>query len=163
MRARWAVLLAAVSTATVMLAVAGMAWAGGDEPPPPPPPDAPYDCGTSPDPTPPPGKKPKVYNVNPEEGCVIEDTTPTVRASVTDGNSNLAKKHIRLFFDGTRKTGFSYNRSTDELVWVSPSEVSETVHTVKVVATDRTRKKGSSSWFFCVGFLGGGCNPPPGG
>jgi hypothetical protein len=157
---RFAVLLAVGAMAAHMMEVAGMAWAQVADcavghpdcidAPPPTPPDPPYDCDRLMTDV---GPKPVVYKYNPSDGCVISDTTPTIRATVTDGDSNLRKRNIRLFFDGARVPGadFSYSRSTDELVYVRAQAVTGAgEHAVRVAAKDRDGRKGARNWAFVV-------------
>ena len=150
-------LLASVAVAVAMLALTGAASAKGYANPDPPSPDPRYECVSPPHQIPPPdlayNQKPYVIRVNPDRGCQITDTTPTVRATVGDDTANLRKRNIRFFFDGERKRTYDYSRSTDGLVYVRAKPVALGKHTVKIVARDHsgdTIKKRTKRWTFEV-------------
>lgn len=75
--------------------------------------------------------------------------TPTIGATVSDRETNLAKSNIRLFVDGKAKTTFVYSRTTDRLTFKSGTLAFGT-HTVRVVATDAQGKSAVKVWNFRV-------------
>jgi hypothetical protein len=79
----------------------------------------------------------------------IASRTPTMAARVSDKETNLAAANIRLFVDGSRKSGFAYDRTRDRLTYKSAS-LTRTRHTVKIVATDAQGKSAAKSWKFTV-------------
>lgn len=113
--------------AVTVLAMAGVAWAAP--------------CG--------PGC-PIIKNVSPLPNSTTSDATPKIAATVKDRQTNLAKKHIKLFVDGVRVTTFSYNRSTDRLSYTPAIALANGRHTAKIVATDNDRKTNRKSWAFTV-------------
>ena len=92
-------------------------------------------------------KGPRVYKLSPRR--VTRDRTPTVRATVEDAQVNLAKRDIKLYFDGKRKKRFSYNRRTDELSY-NTGRLAKKRHTVKIVAVDRAGNRTVKVWRFRV-------------
>ncbi len=64
----------------------------------------------------------------------------SIRAVVRDNVSDLEKGDIRLFVDGKRKKGFSYDRSTDRLVFTARD----------LFAIDGAGNVASRSWSFTV-------------
>ena len=58
---------------------------------------------------------PRIGNVRPADGARLHDRTPRIRATVTDRQTNLAKRHIRFYVDGKRIARFAYNKSTNRL------------------------------------------------
>ncbi|CAN5528472.1 hypothetical protein BH24ACT20_BH24ACT20_02690 [soil metagenome] len=93
--------------------------------------------------------KPTVTPLTPKPGSKTRDTTPTIRAKVTDKATNLAKSNIRLFVDGKRKANFAYNRSTDRLTYKA-GRLSFKRHTVRIVARDAADNVASKTWRFTV-------------
>lgn len=75
--------------------------------------------------------------------------TPTIAATVSDRETNLAKSNMRLFVDGRAKGTFAYSSATDRLSYRS-SRLSFGKHTVRVVATDAQGKSAVKSWSFRV-------------
>lgn len=78
-----------------------------------------------------------------------KDRRPTIAATVSDRDTNLAKTNIRLFVDGKAKTAFTYDRTTDRLKYES-GRLSFGKHAVRVVATDAQGKRRIESWSFKV-------------
>jgi len=68
---------------------------------------------------------------------------------VRDNRSDLARRHIRLYADGRRKTTFAYDRTTDLLRYTS-GRLPFGRHTVKVVATDPAGLREVRTWRFRV-------------
>ncbi len=94
-------------------------------------------------------REPTITKVRPVPGSTIRDTTPAVAATVRDDLTNLAKRDIRLYVDGRRKSTFSYSSATDRLKYRS-GKLSEGRHTVRIVATDASRNTGDKSWGFKI-------------
>ncbi len=92
--------------------------------------------------------RPTITSLRPAAGSVIRDRTPTIRATVRDDRANLAKRDIKLYMDGQRKTTFSYNRATDRLAYTS-GKLTYGRHTVRILATDG-RNEMTRSWVFRV-------------
>jgi hypothetical protein len=86
------------------------------------------------------------------EGSTTAELRPTIRARVTDAQTNLTKKNITLWLDGTMisSTSFSYNRDTDRLRYTPGTDLSSTEHTVKVVARDPEGLVTRKPWRFSV-------------
>jgi hypothetical protein len=79
----------------------------------------------------------------------IADRTPRISALVSDETTDLAKADIRLYVDGRRKTGFSYNAGTDRLTYDS-TRLAYGPHTVEVRATDEAGNTTEKVWGFRV-------------
>jgi hypothetical protein len=126
---RVAVLLGGTAMTLAILTMAAVAWARGGDP--------------------------LIKNLEPGSGETITDTTFTIEATVKDRQTNLGKKHIRLFLDGTRRTDFSYNRRTNRLSYTPPDPLALGAHKVKIVAKDADRNTKRKSWSFTVS---SGCN-----
>jgi hypothetical protein len=94
---------------------------------------------------------PTVTNLQPSPGST-RDKTPTIRATVTDLQTDLAKANVRLTVDGkaVAETKFSYNPSTDRFAFTPERELPAGRHTVKVAAKDDVLLVGQSSWSFKV-------------
>lgn len=133
--------------AALMLAPAGVAWAAP--------------CGINCE-SPPPGKNPYVNPISPEPDTSTADRTPTIRAEVEDGRTNLAASDIRLFVDGRRIARFAYNRSANRLAYTPAANLSFGRHDVKITATDAQGNVGREVWEFRVvrggDACGFGCN-----
>jgi hypothetical protein len=95
--------------------------------------------------------KPKVSSMSPKHQSIIKDTTPTIKAIVKDNLTNLQKSNIKLYVNGSliSATKYSYDRSTDQLVYNSP-KVGKGKKTIKIVATDAAKNVGSKSWYFTI-------------
>ncbi|MDQ4106921.1 MAG: hypothetical protein M3157_07095, partial [Actinomycetota bacterium] len=78
---------------------------------------------------------PAITAVRPAPNARTKDRTPTISATVRDAQTDLAKSNIRLFVDGRRTTGFSYNQSTDRLVYTSRL-LPFGRHVVRIIAND---------------------------
>jgi len=92
--------------------------------------------------------RPTITNPIPTPGSNTRDRTPSIAATVSDAQTNLAKTNIKLFVDGNRKTTFSYDRSTDSLSYTS-GRLAFGKHTVKVLANDGVLST-IRSWSFKV-------------
>jgi hypothetical protein len=80
--------------------------------------------------------KPVVTWVSPAQGSRTRDRTPTIRATVRDAQTNLAKANIRLFIDGRRITTFGYDTLKDRLMYRPRSKLASGKRTVKIIARD---------------------------
>jgi hypothetical protein len=80
----------------------------------------------------------------------VGNPVPTVRARVEAEGTNLSKRDIRVYLDGTEQRRFYYGRATGNLSY-HPGMLSSGTHTVEIVATagqgSSTSKK---SWTFTV-------------
>jgi dipeptidyl aminopeptidase/acylaminoacyl peptidase len=93
---------------------------------------------------------PTVTNLSPPPNSTTSDRTPTIKATVTDKETNLQKSNIKFFLDGQEKTGFTYSASTDRLSFTPASALKAGTHTAKVVATDPLSLSTTKSWSFTV-------------
>lgn len=95
--------------------------------------------------------KPTVSGMLPKPAATITDTTPTIKATVKDNLTNLAKGNIRLYVNGKliSATKYTYSRATDQLVYNSP-KLTKGKKTVKVVARDAAGNVGVRSWYFTI-------------
>jgi Tol biopolymer transport system component len=95
---------------------------------------------------------PTVTSLQPSPNSTTRDKTPTIRATVTDLQTDLAKANVRLTVDGkaVAETKFSYNSSTDRLAFTSERELPAGRHTMKVAAKDDVLLVGQISWSFKV-------------
>ncbi len=109
--------------------------------------------GTTPPPpvyTPPPDTtRPTVSSMAPRPNSTIRDRTPTIKASVRDGQMNLVKSNVKLYVDGRRVMTFSYGASTDRLSYTT-KKLSYAWHTAKIVATDASGNTVTKTWRFKV-------------
>jgi Tol biopolymer transport system component len=93
---------------------------------------------------------PAITNLRPAPGSTTTDRTPTLAATVTDQQTNLAKSNITLVLDGATisRTAYSYNRSTDTMTYTPQKNLMLGKHTVKVVARDGSGLNTTKSWSF---------------
>ena len=84
----------------------------------------------------------------PAPGGEIRDRTPTVRATVRDGESELASSGISLYVDGAEKA-FSYDPDTDRLSRTM-GRLSYGRHSVRVAAEDAAGNATARAWSFKV-------------
>ena len=89
-------------------------------------------------------------NLSPLPNSTTSDRTPTIKATVTDKETNLQKSNIKFFLDGQAKTGFTYSASTDRLSFTPASALKAGTHTVNIVATDAQGQSTTKSWSFTV-------------
>jgi Tol biopolymer transport system component len=99
-----------------------------------------------------PNTAPAVTNFQPSSDSTTRDKTPTVRATVTDQQTDLANADITLSLDGkaVSRTRFSYDTSTDRLAFTPERVLSAGRHTVKVVARDDVLLASQRTWSFKV-------------
>lgn len=95
--------------------------------------------------------RPTITSMRPVPGSITRDTTPSISATVRDNMTSLAKSNIKLYVNGKliSQTKYSYNRSTDRLVYNSP-KLALGKKTVKIVATDTAKNAGVRSWYFKI-------------
>jgi CSLREA domain-containing protein len=93
--------------------------------------------------------KPAITPLTPKPGSKGFKRTVKIQAVVRDNLTDLAKGNIRLFVDGKRKTGFSYDRATDRLGFTA-RKLSFKRHTVRITATDGAGNAATKSWSFTV-------------
>lgn len=95
--------------------------------------------------------KPTVSGFFPNHKSIIRDTTPTIKVTVKDNLTNLAKGNVRLYVNGKQVPAakYSYSRATDQLVYNSP-KLARGKKTVKIVATDAAKNVGARSWYFTI-------------
>jgi len=95
--------------------------------------------------------RPTVTGMSPRPTSTITDTSPTIKATVKDNLTNLAKANIKLYVNDSliSATKYSYSASTDLLVYNSPV-LAKGKKTVKVVATDAAGNVGAKSWYFTI-------------
>ncbi len=92
---------------------------------------------------------PKIGGLRPAPRAKIRDRTPTVRATVSDVETNFSKRNVKLFVDGRRIGNFRYNRTRDRLKYTSPRKRAGW-HRVKIVATDSKGLVKKRSWRFKI-------------
>lgn len=85
----------------------------------------------------------------PVRGSRTRDRTPTIRATVRDAQTDLAKRNVRLWVDGRRVERFSYDRATDRLAHTA-KRLGPGRHTVLIVARDGEGLSRSRLWGFGV-------------
>lgn len=93
---------------------------------------------------------PSVTNLSPKPGKSLLDRTPTIAASVRDGQQHLSRKNIGLRLDGNKVTGFSYDSTTGKLKFTPRRNLSVGTHHVTVGARDEFKLTGSRSWSFKI-------------
>lgn len=92
---------------------------------------------------------PQITKLRPAPGSIVRDRTPLIAATVSDRQSNLSARAIRLFVDG-RSRSFAYNRVTDRLQYTSTA-LARGRHAVRVRAVDPQGRATLRSWSFRVG------------
>jgi hypothetical protein len=80
----------------------------------------------------------------------LSNPAPTVRANIEAEGTNLSKRDIRVYLDGSEQRRFYYGRATGNLSH-HPGLLSPGTHTVEIVATgDQGRSTARKSWTFTV-------------
>ena len=99
-----------------------------------------------------PNTAPVIDDLAPSPGSETLDKTPTIRATVYDTQTNLAKGDMTLLVDGLviPKAEFSYNRKTDRLSFTPDTNLSIGDHAAKIVARDDALLTKSRTWQFQV-------------
>jgi hypothetical protein len=92
--------------------------------------------------------EPTITHPRPAPGAEIRDRTPTILATVRDGESELAASNIKLRVDGATKS-FAYDPDTDRLSRTT-GKLSYGRHSVRVVAEDSAGNATSRAWSFKV-------------
>ena len=64
----------------------------------------------------------------------IASSRPTIRATVRDEGTNLSKRDIRLYLDGSEKIGFHYDRVSGRLRYRIRGALSPGTHWVEIEA-----------------------------
>jgi dipeptidyl aminopeptidase/acylaminoacyl peptidase len=97
-----------------------------------------------------PDTAPTITSVRPAPGSTTTDRTPTIMATVSDQQTNLAKTNITLTFDGQTipRTAFAYNRSTDKLTYTPDKKLALGKHNVRVIAKDEANLSTTKNWDF---------------
>ena len=95
-----------------------------------------------------PQTKPTVAPISPAPGSQIQSPSPTVRARITDVQTDLAKANIKLFVDGRAKN-FAYDAGTDALS-SRQNNLDTGGHQVKIVASDEAGLSTTRNWNFRV-------------
>lgn len=93
--------------------------------------------------------KPTVSGMSPRHKSITRDTTPSIRAVISDNTTNLRKANIKLYVAGKKITRFSYSAATNKLVYNS-SKLPKGRKTVKIIATDAAGNVGVKSWYFTI-------------
>lgn len=62
----------------------------------------------------------------------VASSRPTVRATVRDEGTNLSKRDIRLYLDGSEKTKFHYDRASGRLSYHVGGTLSSGTHRVEI-------------------------------
>ncbi len=88
---------------------------------------------TPPPPPPPPSNTAPEITAN--VPAKTRDKTPTVTATVTDGETDLSSEKIQLFMDNQAVTGFAYDAATGKLSFTS-KKLKKGSHTLRIEATD---------------------------
>lgn len=92
--------------------------------------------------------EPVVGRPRPAAGSVTRNRAPTVRATVRDAGSELARADMRLYVGGRAKA-FSYDAKTDKLGRAT-GRLAYGRHFVRVTATDDAGNRAVRSWSFRV-------------
>lgn len=95
--------------------------------------------------------KPTVRGMSPVPRALVRDRTPAIKATVRDNLANLAKRDLRLFFNGKAipAAKYTYNRATDRLTYGAP-RLAKGRKTVRITARDVAGNLGSKSWSFTI-------------
>jgi hypothetical protein len=92
-----------------------------------------------------PNTAPTIDPIRPAPGSKTRDRSPLIAAKVSDAQTNVALRDIKLFLDGHSMTNFSYDAATDRLSYQS-GRLAYGRHTVKVEAIDASGLKGEKTW-----------------
>jgi hypothetical protein len=93
---------------------------------------------------------PTITSLRPAPGSSTTDRTPTIAATVTDQQTNLAKSNITLLLDNVTisRTAYSYNQSTDRMSYTPAKKLALGKHALKVIAQDGSGLSTTKSWSF---------------
>jgi Tol biopolymer transport system component len=93
---------------------------------------------------------PTITSLRPPPGSTTTDRTPTIAATVTDQQTNLAKSTITLVLDDVTipRSAYSYNQSTDRMSYTPQKKLSFGKHALKVIAEDGSGLSTTKRWSF---------------
>jgi Tol biopolymer transport system component len=93
---------------------------------------------------------PTITSLRPAPGSSTTDRTPTIAATVTDQQTNLAKSNLTLLIDDETipRSAYSYNLSTDRMIYTPQKNLSLGKHALKVIALDGTGLSMTKRWSF---------------
>jgi Tol biopolymer transport system component len=99
-----------------------------------------------------PNTAPTITDVRPVPGSTTTERTPTIAATVTDQQTNLAKSNLTLLVDDVTilRTAFSYNRSADRMRYTPEKKLSLGSHAVEVIAQDGSGLSTTERWGFKI-------------
>ena len=87
----------------------------------------------------------------------ITSSRPTIRATVRDEGTNLSKRDIRLYLDGSEKIRFHYDRASGRLSYHVGGALSPGTHRVEIEAESesgdsqgRSNSTARKGWTFTV-------------
>jgi thermitase len=93
---------------------------------------------------------PAISDLRPRPGARIRDTSPNIKATVTDRQHVLSKSNLRLYVDGRVQSTFFYSGSTGILLHHARHLKPGKRHSVKIIATDPCGGSSSRTWTFTV-------------
>ena len=93
---------------------------------------------------------PTVASLSPDPGSNTGERAPTIRATVKDVHTNLAKVDTKLSIDGRQIATFAYNQATDRLGYTPGRNLALGGHTIKVRVTDAAGNRAAKRWRFKV-------------
>lgn len=96
----------------------------------------------------PPNELPSITPLTPTPGSTTRKRRPPIKASVSDGTTDLAAADIQLKVDDVLRPTFSYDEGTDQLSFRKRMRPGR--HTVDITATDAENGTASQSWAFRV-------------
>jgi dipeptidyl aminopeptidase/acylaminoacyl peptidase len=93
---------------------------------------------------------PTITSLRPPPGSSTIDRTPTVAATITDQQTDLAKSNITLVLDDETipRTSFSYRWTTDRMTYTPADDLSLGNHALKVIARDSSGLSTTKRWSF---------------
>lgn len=97
---------------------------------------------------PPANAAPVISPLSPRPNSKTRSRSPVISATVSDAESDLLAKNMKLYVDGRRITSFGYDRASKRLTYRSRLALGR--HTVKITATDERGASTSRSWSFRV-------------
>jgi PGF-pre-PGF domain-containing protein len=91
---------------------------------------------------------PAISDLVPEDGSIIGDATPTIRASYFDP-SGVDVNSVFITVDGVNATALA-TRTTIQVSYTPATEMSMGDHTVIVAASDMKKNKATATWSFTI-------------
>jgi PGF-pre-PGF domain-containing protein len=91
---------------------------------------------------------PAISDLVPEDGSIIGDATPTIRASYSDP-SGVDVNSVFITVDGVNATALA-TRTTIQVSYTLATEMSMGDHTVIVAASDVKKNKATATWSFTI-------------